>query len=255
MIQFHPDIHLLTEFSAGCMPESIALCVASHLEHCDSCRHEIDQLNAFGSLFIYKESAHIEVNKNNTAMKDIHPSHTSNTELPEKLLKALEVAEENMHDLTDQELPTLKHARIEPETPTTKQTETLPLCLKKLVPNSLNQLNWKKAGSSVSVARLKTGDTQREVALHRLKPGNGVAKHDHRGQEITVVLSGSFSDQQGLYLPGDFIVKNTGDKHSPMASACSECICLTVVDAPIKFTGLFHRFLNPFLKLHTSAKT
>ena len=125
----------------------------------------------------------------------------------------------------------------------------VPSCLKKLIPNGFDKLKWKSFGKSLRISHLETGDSQREVALHRISPGAKIANHDHRGQEITVVLKGSFSDEEGLYMPGDFIVKKSGEKHKPIVSKDSECICLTVSDGPIKLTGFFARFLNPFYDL------
>jgi len=43
------------------------------------------------------------------------------------------------------------------------------------------------------------------MALHRIKAGGKAPEHDHKGTEITVVLTGSFSDEDDIYQPGDFI--------------------------------------------------
>ncbi|MEM7258898.1 MAG: cupin domain-containing protein, partial [Pseudomonadota bacterium] len=64
---------------------------------------------------------------------------------------------------------------------------------------------------------------------------------------ITVVLCGSFSDQDGVYKAGDFIVRQPGETHRPMVTEDEECICLSVCDAPVKFTGVFTRLLNPLV--------
>ena len=71
--------------------------------------------------------------------------------------------------------------------------------------------------------------------------------HDHKGREITLVLYGSFSDADGVYEEGDFIVREPGDIHSPQATLDDECICLSVVEAPIRLVGPVMRGLNPFL--------
>jgi putative transcriptional regulator len=36
--------------------------------------------------------------------------------------------------------------------------------------------------------------------------------------------------------------------HRPIAGPGRDCICLTVIDAPLRLTGRFGRFLNPFVK-------
>jgi putative transcriptional regulator len=97
------------------------------------------------------------------------------------------------------------------------------------------------------MARLQTGQKEFEVALHRIKAGGSVAKHDHGGTEITLVLDGSFSDENGIYHEGDFLVREAGETHRPLASRDAPCICLSVVAAPVRMTGTFTRLLNPFL--------
>ena len=57
--------------------------------------------------------------------------------------------------------------------------------------------------------------------------------HRHQGDEITVLLKGSFSDQEGKYVVGDFIVRTKGETHRPVASQDQDCLCLAALDAPI----------------------
>ena len=95
------------------------------------------------------------------------------------------------------------------------------------------------------------GEKDYEVALHRIDAGGKAPEHDHRGREITVVLTGSFSDEDGVYQPGDFLVREPGDTHRPFAARNEDCICLSVLEAPIKLTGI-KRILNPFLSFTPS---
>ena len=95
------------------------------------------------------------------------------------------------------------------------------------------------------------GERRYELALHKIDAGGKVPDHDHRGQEITVVLKGSFSDEDGVYQPGDFLVREPGESHRPMAAQNDDCICLSVLEAPIKLKGL-KSLLNPFLSFSPS---
>jgi putative transcriptional regulator len=63
------------------------------------------------------------------------------------------------------------------------------------------------------------------------------------------VLEGGFSDGQGTYHPGDFVYRKNTDIHAPVAIDGEDCICLAVLDAPLKFTGWQYRWMNPFLQL------
>ena len=66
---------------------------------------------------------------------------------------------------------------------------------------------------------------------------------------MTLVLEGGFSDADGTYHQGDFLLREPSDVHSPTAVQSEDCICLAVLDAPLKFTGWKYRWMNPFLQL------
>ena len=53
-------------------------------------------------------------------------------------------------------------------------------------------------------APINVGERRYELALHKIDAGGKVPDHDYRGQEITVVLKGSFSDEDGVYQPETF---------------------------------------------------
>ena len=220
MAQFHPDHDWLAEYAAGTLPDAYALCVAIHLHQCSQCRSTVKQLNHLGStLFSDIEQAPVSDNLRDRVMAN----------LGEDIAK-----------------PTTETAEAKSSQP---GPCAIPAPLRKLTGDNLDDLKWHRLSKALSVTRLPFGDTQREVALHRIKPGGRVGKHSHRGQEITLVLTGSFSDQEGLYREGDFMVRTPDDTHRPMASGDKECICLSVLDAPISFTGLL-RVINPFLRLY-----
>ena len=44
-------------------------------------------------------------------------------------------------------------------------------------------------------------------------------------------------------------MRDASAEHTPTASKSADCICVGVLDAPIRFTGWPMRPLNPFLRL------
>lgn len=258
MNHFHPDIHWLTDYAAGNLPLSQALCISVHLSFCSQCQGEIEQLNSLGGIMLNKavsaETFNTQpVDAQNAANQQEQDSHISAA----TRLKVLDLINSDLTALSAQEAVSANDSSqldtLGTASNAADKASELPHCLDKLLPHGLDDLQWKKLSTSLSVARLEAGDTKREVALHRIKAGGGVANHDHRGREVTVVLTGSFSDQDGLYLPGDFLVKESGEAHSPMASEDSACVCLSVLEAPVKFTGPLTRMINPFLRIYPAA--
>ena len=240
MVNYHPDLHILTEFSAGSLSPAVAVCVSAHLDYCPQCRAHVQKLEALGS-------AVLEQSTQATAPETLY----AEGELDTALEKTLAVIDEL--PATD-ELPTTKASNTEnAREDILPGTGFLPTIVKQLTQTNRTSLRWKKISAALSTAHLKTADKHRELALYQLHAGGGVAEHDHRGEEITVVLCGSFSDENGLYLPGDFLVKQPGEAHSPKASKDGDCICLSALAAPVRFAGVLTRLLNPFIQLKPSA--
>ena len=86
------------------------------------------------------------------------------------------------------------------------------------------------------------------MELLKIRPGGSASTHTHLGDEYTVILEGSFSDEKGVYRRGDFVVKDSSDQHTPVATKDQECICLAVTEGPVQLTGFFSRLLNPLLR-------
>jgi putative transcriptional regulator len=122
--------------------------------------------------------------------------------------------------------------------------------MQRLMAGSYDELEWDRVSSDLRISRLRTGDRDNEFALYHIKAGGSIPRHTHRGTELTLVLEGSFSDEEGVYQEGDFLIRDAEHVHTPTAARTGDCICVGVLDAPIRFTQWNYRPLNPFLKLH-----
>ncbi len=220
LVNHHPDSERLTAFSAGSMPLSQALCVSAHLEMCPDCRADLDSLNKLGS--------HV--------FNQMKPSRVSN-DLKQSVFKQLN--DTQTHDPVSN-----SPARNE----TGRVASGVPKCLFQFIDDDYDSLDWHWVSPSIRQANLCVDGNGAHVALLRIKPGGKASHHTHMGEEITMVLKGAFSDESGIFQQGDFVVRGSNDKHRPIATKDSECICLTVLDAPIQFTGYFSRWLNPLLR-------
>ena len=125
-----------------------------------------------------------------------------------------------------------------------------PAILQRLMRGDFSDLSWKKVTKALSVSYLKTGDPNYEFALLHIKAGGRIPDHSHRGSEMTLILEGGFSDAEGVYHKGDFLFRDADHEHAPTALQSEDCICLAVLDAPLKFTGWKYRWMNPFVRLH-----
>lgn len=224
MINHHPDINMLVEYASGSLPWALGISVSAHLQLCPLCRQQTQQMNVLGG-------SHLEDTKTEAI------ANGSFNRLLERIQK-----EEKTNNAISK--PAVKNDSLSTQTLTTGQP--LPKVIKKLIPP---RLRWKKVSSALAMAHLTAGQNDYEVAFHKISKGGKVVEHDHKGLEVTLVLEGSFSDEQGVYQRGDFIVREPGQTHRPTATQNQDCLCFSVCAAPVKVTGFLGALVNPFLRV------
>lgn len=214
MINYHPDTRMLNEFTAGSLPLAQSACVSLHLNYCSHCQRESRKLQQMGGA-LFERLAPCEVS----------PS----------------VLDSVMARL-DEPAP----LRYES---TAAVADESPALMRRLMKGDYKDLEWDRISSGLQISKLHTGDSDNEFALYHIKAGRTIPRHTHKGTELTLVLEGSFSDEEGVYQRGDFLMRDAAHEHTPTAAKSEDCICIGVLDAPIKFTGWNYRVLNPFLSL------
>lgn len=96
---------------------------------------------------------------------------------------------------------------------------------------------WLFSGPGLRRLELPTGGEGKTLLL-RIEPGAGVGRHDHNGDEYTLVLTGSFHDGHAHYGPGDVNIGRAGFVHQPIADPGEVCYALGVEFGGAKFDGL-----------------
>ena len=124
----------------------------------------------------------------------------------------------------------------------------LPLPLRDYIQDVDSPRSWKRIGIGLFEQALDFGDNFGSAKLYRIAPGSSVPSHSHDGNEVTLVLSGGFTDEYGTYGPGDISIQETGAVHKPVADDDGECIVLAVNEGPIVLTGPVGRLLNMLRK-------
>lgn len=214
MSHYHPEELMLMNYAAGNLSSAEALIISVHLANCHQCQTYVRQTNLLGGVLFEK----------------ITPAADDKLDDVDAFIAAL---------------PERKNMPAEVR-PSAEKGFKNPLA--KYLPADLHNLAWKKQTSTISKFDLSglIGEKGVNVVLQKISAGAQVPKHTHKGTEYTMILSGGFSDELGVYHQGDFISRDASHKHSPTALQNEDCICLAVLDAPIRFTG-WMRILNPFL--------
>lgn len=214
-IRHHPSTEMLAAYAAGSLPLSSALCISAHVEMCEECKANMSRLECLGAhVFNDLEPVGVDRDLKNSVFAQLGSVSTA---IPSPI--------ESSYD-----------------------DEEVPYCLRQFIPNSYDDLQWTRFSPSIRRSYLCTDGNGAQLALVRIKPGGSAGYHTHTGDEVTMLLKGAFSDESGLYQKGDFVLRDSQHTHRPVATKNGECICLTVVDAPIQFTGFFTRWFNPLIR-------
>jgi putative transcriptional regulator len=83
-----------------------------------------------------------------------------------------------------------------------------------------------------------------DARLLWIPAGRRMPRHDHNGEEFTLVLQGSFSDKTGAFLPGDLQLGTPGLDHQPQAGRDMDCICLVVETGGLRLSGWLGRLVG-----------
>lgn len=236
MISYHPDSRFLTDFAAANLPLSEAVCVSAHLEFCGKCRAHLQQLADIGGHMLAR----------------LQPREVEEDSF-ERLMSRIGTGE-GAQQAADAVLPAAQEslAFADEASPRAGLALTkgvfLPRALRRLSAGGLHNLSWVQFGKALRVAPLRIVGDVRETAIYDIKAGGRMPEHEHRGEEITVLLKGSFSDAEGSYSQGDFVVRNAGEAHQPMATQDTDCICLVSLERPVRPRGWFYRLLEPYVQ-------
>jgi putative transcriptional regulator len=227
MIQHHPTDNILVEFAAGTLDTAQAVAVNAHMHFCTKCQQNIKKMEQTGG-----------------AMLDsLDPEALAENSF-DKLLSAIEVMAAKSistnHGTDDTLINNKIDLRSEEAVKIARDYGRLPNVVAKMM--SQKALKWRYINSSLQTSHLIAGQNVHQVSLQKISAG-GVAP---------VVLKGSFSDKEGIYQEGDFILKEPGQIHQPISARNEDCLCLSVESAPVKLTGFFGRMVNPFIK-HNAA--
>jgi putative transcriptional regulator len=114
----------------------------------------------------------------------------------------------------------------------------LPLALQRHEPTRWRQFGQIRRGRIPSLSEGKI-----RANLMEIEPNSQIPQHKHKGYELTLLLAGEFSDEQGNYQVGDFLYLDQTEIHSPITK--TGCLCYTVSNAPLYFTQGVNQWLNP----------
>jgi putative transcriptional regulator len=200
MITHHPDIATLLTCAAGSQPEALAAVMAAHLAVCPPCRAHLADAQVIGE-----------------ALFEVLP--------PVQLARAVP---------TPCACPSHKAHALAPQTALahgSSITGDIPLPLVGVLGHHLSAIQWDKVTAGVWTAPVPLSE-HGNGTLHLLKLAPGITQPCATASyaKLTLVLSGSYTDGDQTFLPGDVADFDVQTNHHIAADAQTGCICLVAVD-------------------------
>ena len=216
MINHHPKFELIQAYVNGDLPASIAAGVNIHIGLCTECQQLVSQLTEQVAEISFEQEQTESVELQDLSMLD------SIFDL-EQIMNQPQVVVE---DKQDNKQVVFKDNNFE-------------------LPHVLSNMNIGGTTNLGKLARSRVLLDEGEIhtSLLHIEPGGSVPEHTHNGFEITILLDGSFSDESGEYVKGDFIMLDGEHKHQPVSE--DGCLCYTVVNDSLHFTQGINKLLNP----------
>ena len=219
MIKHHLHPEILMSYAAGNSSSELSLIIASHITVCSKCRKEVCLYEDIGGK-VLEESLSVETKA-----------------------ETLDIILSKLDGLTSE---LITNTVIE-----NNSFKNIPVVLQKMLPegNSLTE-KWKKGIGGIKYfdINIESSSKGAHARMLSIPPGKKLPNHGHEAQELTLVLEGGFSDENGHYNVGDIAIEDENNVHSPIADSEEGCVCLVVYEGNLKFKGVFGPILN-FLKI------
>lgn len=214
MIKFHPSREMLNEHLAAKLPLSLTVAMSAHIEMCEQCKAASRKLEQLQSQQLWQETD-VQTVDLGDMLQNILASP------PEKKLPAAN--------------------KLEVMVAVANRNYQLPAAF-----SLFTKLKWSGFGA-VSRTRLINNENEVRASLLHIEKGGSIPRHQHKGYELTLLLDGSFTDENGSYYKGDFICLEEGAEHAPFTK--NGCLCYVVQNAPLHFVAGVSKVLNPLARL------
>lgn len=231
-INHHLDEATLFSYVAGSLSQGMALVVASHISICDSCRERVFETEAIGGALL------------NEMVSDNSSDSSASVKVDETALEQVLACLDEEEPTTSLD-STLSDGEAYACSP--GNTGEVPAPLSDYIGGSLDAVQWKRL--SPGFYYFDVFKEQRGICrLLKVAPGKSILPHGHHGNELTLLLRGSYADEVGRFAQGDVADLDDQIEHQPLVDGNEDCICLVATDSPLRFTTLLGKVMQPITR-------
>lgn len=214
-IDHHLDDATVLALAAGTLNEAHAIVAGTHISMCKHCLAALRKAEAIGGGLLAEQ-----------------PEEPVSQTLRAATLASLDAA-----SFVEKPSPKISAG-----------SDELPKILARVLgQSSLETIKWnrKLPGVAIYDVPLAKGN-KAKLKLLSLDKGKAMPDHGHGGEELTLVLRGSYSDKFGRFRAGDVADLAEDVEHQPIVDSDENCICLISFDVPAKFKTIWARLAQPF---------
>jgi putative transcriptional regulator len=222
MIKHHPTFEFIQSFVKGDLPASLSAGIAIHCDMCTSCQQHVDELTDRFAATSFEETL---------SDRFIVDENKVYTNVPTFDVDQMIASITASNDIEYQQEKSVNKIKFK------NTSYVLPTVLNNMALGSTAHIG------KLTRTRIQLNEDEIHTSLLHIQPGGGVPEHTHKGFELTVLLAGSFHDDEGDYVKGDFIMLDASHQHQPIST--DGCLCYTVANDALHFTQGINKLLNP----------
>jgi len=216
-IHHHLDHATLVRFAGGELDAAFDLVVATHIAMCPDCREALRVAESVGGALL----------------EDQEP-----VALDAGALDAV------LASLDDLEVVPAPAGAVAPG------DSEVPLPLRRLIGDRLDSIRWRPVAPGVGKYVLPMDKSSRGSAfMLKIAPGMAMPEHGHGGDEITLILQGSYRDEIGQFGVGDVADLDDHIEHTPTVNSDVACVCLVATERPTRFKTLLGKIMQPIARI------
>lgn len=220
----HLDPSTLVSYAAGALPLELSVVVATHLDACAHCRRQSAAAESIGGLLLEQQ----------------YGAATPPPALRERMLERLDGTGGTASSSVR------AHPQADGGDALPRDPDLLPAPLHPYFGTSYRALKWRWISPGVHCIRAAGTST---LLLLRIAPGKSMPLHGHGATEVTQILQGAYHDALGHFATGDVADLDSDIEHQPVTAPGVPCVCVSALDAPLRFNGWLARKLQPLFRI------
>lgn len=219
---------LLLDYATGALASPLEILVETHISLNAASARQLRTLMQLGGILL----------------EECEPVSLSEGALEAVMAEIDALDHKDEQDVADNQAKQDNVVAFRPAVDKAQSVANLPRPLADYIPDLSCEKSWRRISKGLSQCRIQFNGSEVEANIYRIAPGTAIPVHSHEGTEVTLVLTGGFTDETGSFGPGDIAIQETGTMHQPVADDDGECIVFAINEGNIRLANPIGRVLS-----------